>query len=93
MKNGQTSARLSVAGKLPEGYIIHCRFGGDEYSFLVRALGISVECPHCGATRHGAELAQEYFLGKDVATKSPIGIMTRSHHAALRPKSAGGPAT
>jgi hypothetical protein len=64
MKHGRTSAQLSVAGKLPEGYVILCRLDGDEYSFLVKSLGISVECPHCGATRCGAELAQEYHTAR-----------------------------
>jgi hypothetical protein len=80
MLNDQSSARLSIVGKLPGGYVILCRSGGDEYSFLARTLGLSVECPHCGATRYGVELAQEYFLGKDIASRSPIGIITRSHH-------------
>jgi hypothetical protein len=26
----------------------------------VKSLGISVECPHCGVTRCGADLAHEY---------------------------------
>jgi hypothetical protein len=84
MKSNKASARLSVVGKLPEGYVILCRLNGDEYSFLTKTLGISVECPHCGATRHGVELAQEYFLGRDIATRSPIGMMARSHHIAPR---------
>src|SRR5262245_41894749 len=63
MKNRQTSGHLSVIGKLPEGYIILCRLNGDEYSFLAKTLGISVECPHCGATRCGSDLAQELYLG------------------------------
>jgi hypothetical protein len=58
-------ARLSVAGKLPGGYVILCRTSGAEYNFLAKTLGISVECPHCGATRGGADLAQEYFLGRE----------------------------
>jgi hypothetical protein len=93
MKSNKASARLSVVGKLPEGYVILCRLNGDEYSFLTRTLGISVECPHCGATRHGVELAQEYFLGNGIATRSPIGMMTRSHHMAPRPKPGSGVAT
>jgi hypothetical protein len=61
MSDNRTAAPLTVVGKLPQGYIILCRHDGDgEYAFLVRALGISVECPHCGATRCGAEMAQEY---------------------------------
>jgi hypothetical protein len=92
MKNNQARAHLSLVGKLPEGYIILCEFDGEEYSFLAKTLRTSVECPHCGAIRYSAELAQEYFLGKNMATRSPIGIMTRSHHLALGPKPADVPA-
>jgi hypothetical protein len=42
MKSNKASARLSVVGKLPEGYVILCRLNGDEYSFLTKTLGISV---------------------------------------------------
>jgi hypothetical protein len=87
MKNDQSSTHLSIAGKLPEGYVILC--SGDEYSFLAKTLGPSVECPHCGATRRGVELAQEYFLGRGIATRSPIGIVTRSHHMPTGSKPAG----
>jgi hypothetical protein len=93
MKSNKASARLSVVGKLPEGYVILCRLNGDEYSFLTKTLGISVECPHCGATRHGVELAQEYFLGNGIATRSSLGMMTRSHHMAPRRKPGDGVAT
>jgi hypothetical protein len=63
MRNEErTEARLSIVGRLPEGYIVLCRQDGEEYSFLVKALGISVECPHCGATRCGPELAAESYL-------------------------------
>jgi hypothetical protein len=71
MKNGRLSAHLSVVGKLPEGYVILCRLNGNEYSFLVKALRISVECPHCGATRCGSDLAQEYYLGGAEAAVAP----------------------
>lgn len=64
---GRSASRLTVAGKLPEGYVILCNLDGDEYSFLVRLLGISVECPHCGVTRCGTELAEEYYLAKHAA--------------------------
>ena len=55
---------LSIEGKLPEGYVILCSGRGGEYSFLVRNLGLSVECPHCGATAHSTELAMHYYLSK-----------------------------
>jgi hypothetical protein len=92
MKSGHSPA-LSIVGKLPGGYVILCRTGDDEYSFLAKTLGISVECPHCGATRHSVELAQEYFLGKDRATRSSIGMMTRSYHMAPGPKPGDGVVT
>jgi hypothetical protein len=57
----RSDAGLTVVGRLPEGYIILCSQNGDEYSFLVKSLGISVECPHCGATRCGPELAAENY--------------------------------
>lgn len=62
MNQKRTEAGLSVVGRLPEGYIILCKHNGDEYSFLVKSLGISVECPHCGATRCGPELAAQSYL-------------------------------
>jgi hypothetical protein len=93
MKSNKVSARLSVVGKLPEGYVILCRLNGDEYSFLTKTLGISVECPHCGATRHGVELAQEYFLGNVIATRSPIGNDGAIHHIAPRSKTGNEAAT
>ena len=62
MSQNRSEAGLAVVGRLPEGYIILCKHNGDEYSFLVRSLGISVECPHCGTTRCGPDLAAESYL-------------------------------
>jgi hypothetical protein len=85
MKSNKAPARLSVVGKLPEGYIVLCELDGGEHSFLAKSLGISVECPHCGTTRCGAELAQEYFLGRSAAASgSPFGIMAQAHHIGAR---------
>src|SRR5262245_21954888 len=63
MRDNKAAASLTVVGKLPQGYIILCGHHGDDYAFLVRSLGISVECPYCGATRCGPEMAQEYHAG------------------------------
>ncbi len=57
--NGVPTGGLRIIGRLPEGHIIMCRHGGDDYTFLVRSLGISVECPRCGATCRGTELAEQ----------------------------------
>jgi hypothetical protein len=62
MSENRSEPGLAVVGRLPEGYIILCNHNGDEYSFLVRSLGISVECPHCGATRCGPELAADSYF-------------------------------
>jgi len=68
MNEDRSDTRLSVVGRLPEGYVILCSQNGDEYSFLVKSLGISVECPHCGATRCGPELAAENYIDADAAS-------------------------
>jgi len=67
MIEDRSDAGLTVIGRLPEGYIVLCSVNGDEYSFLVKSLGISVECPHCGATRCGPELAAENYLDAEAA--------------------------
>ena len=67
MSEDRSDTRLSVVGRLPEGYVILCSQNGNEYSFLVKSLGISVECPHCGATRCGPELAAENYVESEMA--------------------------
>jgi len=69
MIEDRSDAGLTVVGRLPEGYIILCSQNGDEYSFLVKSLGISVECPHCGATRCGPELATENYDAEAAVTE------------------------
>src|SRR5262245_40993466 len=56
----EMTKHLSIEGKLPEGYVIVCNRRGDEFSFLVRNLGLSVECPHCGTTVESTDLALQY---------------------------------
>jgi hypothetical protein len=82
MNRDKETGHLTVVGKLPEGYIILCELNGDEHSFLARNLGVSVECPHCGATCCSADLAQEYFLGRGAPKGSPVGVMVSSHRVA-----------
>jgi hypothetical protein len=55
-------SKMSIEGKLPEGYVILCSGNGSEYTFLQHHLGLSVECPHCGTTSEGAALAMEFYL-------------------------------
>jgi hypothetical protein len=54
--------RLTLAGRVPQGHIILCACDdADEHTFLVKSLGISVECPQCGTTRAGVDLAVEAY--------------------------------
>jgi len=56
--------KMSIEGRLPQGYVVLCSGNGSEYTFLQRTLGLSVECPHCGATSEGATLALQFYLSK-----------------------------
>jgi hypothetical protein len=78
MSHNQTGAGLAVIGRLPEGYIILCKHNGEEYSFLVKTLGISVKCPHCGATRCGPELAAESYLGTTTMDDRGLSVRPRA---------------
>lgn len=65
--DGRVRPRLTLAGKVPEGHVILCGRPGDEHTFLIRSLGVSVECPHCGAVRAGVDLAVEAYPETAVA--------------------------
>lgn len=51
---------MEIDGKLPQGYVVICGDGHPARSFLVRRLGLSVECPECGGTALSTELAGTY---------------------------------
>jgi len=69
---------LTIEGQIPEGYVVLCRSRGGDFSFLVRNLGLSVECPHCGATAHSAELAMEYYLSRPSKVLQPKTALRRA---------------
>lgn len=79
MSQNRSEPGLAVVGRLPEGYIILCNHNGDQYSFLVKSLGISVECPHCGATRCGPDLAADSYFETSAANDdaSPTSVRAR----------------
>lgn len=52
---------MYLDGRLPEGYVVLCSPEGDSHSFLVRRLGLSVECPECGRTALSAELVGDFY--------------------------------
>src|SRR5262245_55258247 len=46
---------------LPDGYVFVCSHTGSEYSFILRRLGPSIECPRCDHTALSAELLDAYY--------------------------------
>lgn len=48
---------MRLDARLPEGNIGH----GDEHSFLVRRLGLSVECPRCGQVALSVDLIADFY--------------------------------
>jgi len=55
------AATTYLDGKLPEGYVVICAPNGEPHSFVVRRLGVSVECPQCGRTALSANLIAAYY--------------------------------
>lgn len=51
---------MVIDGRLPEGWVLICTC--EIHSFVVRRLGIAVECPRCGRLAPGADLAAEYYM-------------------------------
>ena len=56
---GREPMRLDA--RLPEGNVILCTGHGDEHSFLVRRLGLSVECPNCGQIALSVNLIVDFY--------------------------------
>src|SRR5262249_1136325 len=56
---GRVTMRLDA--RLPQGNIIICAGRGDEHSFLVNRLGLSVECPTCGQIGLSVDLVADFY--------------------------------
>jgi hypothetical protein len=52
---------MYLDGKIPEGFVVLCAPNGEAHSFVIRRLGPSVECPHCGRTELSANLIAAYY--------------------------------
>jgi hypothetical protein len=52
---------MYLDGRLPEGHVVICAPSCEPHSFLVRRLGVSVECPQCGRTALSADLIVAYY--------------------------------
>jgi hypothetical protein len=67
----RSPASMRIDARLPEGHVVLCVGGGGEHSFLVRRLGLSVECPHCGQTALSVHLVSDFYQrGLDALTSS-----------------------
>ena len=55
---------MVIDAKLSEGYVVLCDSGAEMHSFLISSLGLSVECPHCGATQLATDLVTDFYLSE-----------------------------
>lgn len=61
---------MRVDGKISAGYAIVCNCGA---AFAAERLGVAVECPECGHTELGVDVAADYYLRSSRATISRSG--------------------
>ncbi len=62
---------LRIDGRLPDGYVVLC---GCSHAFIQERLALTVECPSCGTSAFGADLATDYTLmQKDRPVAPPPG--------------------
>ena len=54
-------ASMRIDARLPEGHVLLCTGGGSDHSFLVRRLGLSVECPNCGQIALSVRLVADFY--------------------------------
>ena len=50
---------MHIEAKVPKGAVIRC---DCNETFVVKQLGLSVECPYCGKTALSADMAADYAL-------------------------------
>jgi glucosylglycerol-phosphate synthase len=55
------SRSLRIDGRLPEGYVVLC---GCSHAFIRERLTLTIECPRCGTSAFGADLATDYTLAQ-----------------------------
>jgi glucosylglycerol-phosphate synthase len=53
--------RLRIDGRIPDGYVVLC---DCSHAFVQERLSLTVQCPHCGTTAFGADLATDYTLAQ-----------------------------
>ncbi|MGF1609010.1 MAG: hypothetical protein ACFCUQ_06415 [Kiloniellales bacterium] len=64
---------MYIDDKLAEGYVVVCDGGGEQHSFLVRNLSLSVQCPSCGKVELSVDLATDFVMRQaDVGSPQPM---------------------
>jgi hypothetical protein len=52
---------MHLDARLPKGNVLVCAGNGDEHSFIVQRLGLSVECPQCGQVALSVDLVADFY--------------------------------
>src|SRR5262245_21724482 len=78
---GRVTMRLDA--RLPQGSIIICTGTGDEHSFLVHRLGLSVECPTCGQIGLSVDLVADCYKRQMEASSDRTTVGTEAPSARL----------
>ena len=60
---------MRIEKKLAQGHLIRCEC---DRVFIVRTLGPSVECPHCGLTALSTELASAFHQRREAARQEAV---------------------
>ena len=54
-------AAMRLLARLSLGNVMLCRGSGGEHSFLIRRLGLCVECPICGQVALSVDLLADFY--------------------------------
>jgi len=68
---------MYIDDKLAEGYVMVCDGGGEQHSFLVRNLSLSVQCPSCGKVELSVDLATDFVMRQSDVTPQPMARLDR----------------
>jgi hypothetical protein len=70
---GRASMRLLA--RLSLGNVMLCAGNGTQHSFLVRRLGLSVECPTCGQVALSVDLLADFYRPPAEAIDVPFAVV------------------
>ena len=76
---------MFIDGKLPQGDVVICSHDHPTHSFLVRRLGLSVECPGCGCTALSTDLAAAFLAPPPAAIPLPRRLADRAPMPVVHP--------